>query len=515
MKTEPVLRLSLDTLPSVDLLSREAGSSVSLPRLDPGAVTIGIVHFGIGAFHRAHQAVFTEDAAAATGENHWGILGVTGRTADVAGQLLPQDCLYGVLVKGALETELRLIGSVRDVAWPGVDSEKVAETLASPHVHLATLTITEKGYLRGAEGRIDLTHPAVQHDLTLIGRELAGDPGLPASRTPIGLLVRGLARRHRRGGEPFSVVSCDNLVENGAITGRLVSSLVDALEQGPAEREFGAWLAASVTFPSTMVDRIAPATTDADRAEALAMLGLQDEALVVAEPFAQWVIEDNFAGPRPAWERAGAILTNDVAPYERVKLRVLNATHSLLAWLGALSGYRTIAQTVADEQLRAVALRVIDDDILPTLTAPDGIDLEAYRDSVLERFANPNLAHTTAQVAMDGSQKLPNRLLGTVSDRLAAGVVPEGLALVLAAWITYVAASLRDGAPVLDDPAADRLHAAVGTADAVQVDPAGVIDRLFALSDIFPAAIAGSVPFRASVLAQLATVRELVGEPVR
>ncbi|WP_022886641.1 mannitol dehydrogenase family protein [Glaciibacter superstes] len=512
MKTESaqaVGRLSLGSLPAITV------SSVSLPRVDPAAVHIGIVHFGIGAFHRAHQAVFTEDAAAATGENHWGILGVTGRTAGVAKQLLPQDCLYGVLIKGASETELRLIGSVRDVAWPGEDSEKVAEALASPHVHLATLTITEKGYLRAPDGSIDLTLPAVQHDLDLIGRELADEPELPASRTPIGLLVRGLARRQRHGGEPFSVVSCDNLVENGEITGRLVSSLVDALEPGTAQRELTAWLAASVTFPSTMVDRIAPATTDADRAEALALLGLRDEALVVAEPFAQWVIEDNFAGPRPAWERAGAILADDVAPYERVKLRVLNATHSLLAWLGALSGYRTIAEAVADEQLRSVAMRVIDEDILPTLTAPDGIDLEEYRDSVLERFANPNLAHTTAQVAMDGSQKLPNRLLGTVADRLGAGVVPQGLALVLAAWIAYVASSMREGAPVLDDPAADRLHAAVGTADAVIDDPGGVIDRVFALGDIFPAAIAGSEPFRSAVREQLATVRELVAASAR
>ncbi|RNE62585.1 mannitol dehydrogenase family protein [Cryobacterium tepidiphilum] len=503
-------RLSLETLaehPPTD--TRVVG-----PAVDAAALSIGIVHFGIGAFHRAHQAVYTELAAEATGDTGWGILGVTGRSDSVVQQLAPQDCLYGVLQKGADDTELRLIASVRGAAWPGRDSELVVATLAAPTTHIATLTITEKGYLRGADGSIDLSAPAVQNDLDLVGSELAGGADERMSQTPIGLLVRGLARRFRQGGEPFTVVPCDNLVGNGEVTRALVTSLVRAVGGADAaarDRRDGllGWLEASVSFPSTMVDRIAPATTDADRDEALALLGLRDEALVVAEPFRQWVIEDDFAGPRPAWEQAGAIITADVAPYEAVKLRTLNATHSLLAYLGALKGHRTIAEAVSDPALRDVARAVIDDDILPTLVAPEGIDLGEYRDSVLERFANPNLAHTTRQVAMDGSQKLPGRILGTALDRLEAGHTPNGQALAVAAWISYIAATLEPGGPTLDDPLAAVLQAAVGSADAVTGDPEALVDRVLALDAVFPAALRNSAVFRAAVVAQLPVVRSL------
>lgn len=513
------LRLSTETLAQLP----RHGAPVELPLLAADELSLGIVHFGIGAFHRAHQAVYTERAAAADGETRWGILGVTGRTDAVARQLQPQDCLYGVLEKSASDTRLQLISSVRDVAWPGRDSEKVVATLAAATTHLATLTITEKGYLRAPDGSIDLSLPAVLHDLALIDVELRGDApngaadgasesggaDASASQTPIGLLVRGLARRHRNGGGAFSVVSCDNMVDNGGVTRRLVESLAAALPAGTEAAAFRQWLAASVTFPSTMVDRIAPATTDADRAEALELLGLLDDALVVAEPFSQWVIEDDFAGPRPAWQKAGAILTDDVAPYEMVKLRTLNATHSLLAWLGALSGHRTIAAAVGDERLRALAVSVIDDDILPTLTAPAGIDLAEYRDSVLERFANPSLAHTTAQVAMDGSQKLPVRILGTVADRLAAGATPRGLALVVAAWISYVAASTVPGGHTLDDPIAAQLQSTVGSAAELRERPDAVVGRMLALRAVFPAEVGDSLAFREAVVAQLTTVQRL------
>jgi fructuronate reductase len=503
---------------SLSALARHpAGTAVTLPLVDPGEISIGIVHFGIGAFHRAHQAVYTEDAAAASGETRWGILGVTGRTDAVARALQPQDCLYGVLEKGADSEALRLIGSVRDVAWPGEDSEKVVAAIGQKTTQLATLTITEKGYRLAADGRIDLGLRVVVHDVELVDRELAGDAGIPASRTPIGLLVRGLARRFRSDGGGFSVLSCDNLAGNGAITRALVLSFVDALGQdgGASARSRDAlrdWIEASVRFPSSMVDRITPATTDADRSDALALLGLSDEALVVAEPFSQWVIEDDFGGDRPRWELAGAILTDDVAPYEKVKLRVLNATHSLLAWLGSLLGHGTIAAAVADPRLRDLAERIIDEDILPTLTAPPGIDLARYRDTVLERFANPNLAHTTAQVAMDGSQKLPNRLLGTVVDRVTAGSVPEGLALVVAAWISYIASTMAEGGPVLDDPLADRLRSAVGEPTDLVHAPDAVVDRVFAIEEVFPGVVRGSAEFHAAVVRQIDVVRRLIEE---
>lgn len=487
------------------------GDNVSGPRIDPAALSLGIVHFGIGAFHRAHQAVFTEDAAAASGDMRWGILGVTGRSDAVVRQLRPQDCLYGVLERAADVTALRLVGSVREVAWPGTGSDRVAEVIATPGTHIATLTITEKGYLRAPSGDIDLELDSVRHDRHVIARELADEVGLPASLTPLGLLVRGLARRFRRGGEPFTVLPCDNLVENGPTTRRLVTSLVAAA--AGADSDFAVWVGTSVTFPSTMVDRIVPATTEEDRALATGLLRLRDEALVVAEPFTQWVIEENFAGPRPAWELAGAIMTTDVAPYERVKLRVLNGTHSMLAYLGALKGHETIAQVVADAPLREAVLRVLNDDILPTLEAPAGLDLIEYRDSVLQRFANANLAHTTRQVGMDGSQKLPFRFVSTVADRLAGGHVPEGLAFALAAWVAYIASTSDDGGPALDDPLASTLQAAIGSTDALEKDPTAVIARVFAIGEIFTPDVAGSEAFRDAVVAALPAVRALTTTP--
>ena len=501
--TGTIDRLSLETIRGAHP-GRATG-----PLVDPGALTIGIVHFGIGAFHRAHQAVFTEDAAAATGDTCWGILGVTGRTDSVVQQLKPQDCLYGVLQKGASETSLRIVGSVRDVAWPARDSEKVAASLASASTHIATLTITEKGYLSAGDG-IDLNLPIVQQDLALIERELLDEGDLPASGSPIGLLVRGLTRRFRAGGRPFTVLSCENLVNNGALTRTLVFSLVEALKPSAGRDELLAWLGTSVSFPSSMVDRIAPATTPADRAEALGLLGLLDEALVVAEPFTQWVIEDNFAGPRPAWELAGAILTSDVTPYERAKLRILNATHTQLAYLGALKGHATIAQAIADPALRAAARGTIDADILPTLDVPFGLNLDDYRDSVLDRFTNPNLPHTTMQVGMDGSQKLPTRILGTATDRLVAGHTPEGLALTVAAWISFVASTLAADGPTLDDPLADLLREAAGSVDAAVTEPAALVDRFFALAEVFPPAVSASAVFRAAVVDQLGEVQRLV-----
>ena len=220
----------------------------------------------------------------------------------------------------------------------------------------------------------------MEHDLALIGSELRGEAAAESSQTAIGLLVRGLARRYRLGGQPFTVLSCDNVVHNGVMVKQVVLTLAAAV--GETASGWLEWLEQSVAYPSTMVDRITPAATPVDHAEAFALLGLTDEALVVAEPFSQWVVEDRFAGPRPAWEKAGVILTDDVDPYERAKLRILNGTHSMLAYVGVLSGFETIADAVNDPALRNTARRILDDDILPTLETPAGFDLEQYRDEV-------------------------------------------------------------------------------------------------------------------------------------
>ncbi|MFJ4231647.1 mannitol dehydrogenase family protein [Cellulosimicrobium cellulans] len=466
---------------------------------------VGIVHLGIGAFHRAHQAVVTEDAARATGETCWGILGVTQRSASVRDQLRPQGGVYTVLTVGPDGASPRVVGSVTDVAWPAEETARVLAALAAPTTHVVTLTVTEKGYARRADGRLDVD--AVATDLDVLRREeaSAGSPGsgapdadasgetagVAAATSAVGLLVRGLAARRRAGGAPLTVLSCDNLADNGHVLARLVGEAVDAALPGAEGDALRAWLAASVTFPCSMVDRIVPATTPAQRDEVETLLGARDEGLVVAEPFVQWVIEDRFAGPRPAWERGGATLTSDVAPYERAKLRLLNGAHSYLAYAGSLAGHATIAEAVADPALAAGA-RALQADALATLEAPDGVDLAAYAQTLLDRFANPATGHTTRQVAMDGTQKIPFRWGATLADLLAArpdAPAPQGVVAALAAWAGYVVAEVGAGRTV-DDPRGDELRAVVEGAP----DDAAAVRALVLLPGLLPGVPAERLP---------------------
>lgn len=434
------MRLSLGTLARVPDAVR--------PRVDPRSRPIGIVHLGIGAFHRAHQAVFTEDAG-----DGWGICGVSQRSRTVVDELAPQDGLYTVLTRSAAQVDARVVGAVREVRF--ADASRIAD----PAVRVVTLTVTEKGYRHDpATGRLRLDDDGIRADL-------AGAPPC----TVVGQLVRGLAARRDAVAGPVAVVSCDNLAHNGRTLAGLVSEFVAALP----DESLAAWIAAQVTFPSTVVDRIVPATTPQDRAEARRLTGLDDFGTVVTEPFKQWVIEDDFPGGRPAWEKAGALLTSDVTPYELIKLRMLNGSHSALAYLGALAGCETIAEAMA--RFAEVPRRLMSDDVVPTLEVPDGFDIAAYQQQLLDRFANPALRHRTLQVAMDGSQKLPQRLLTTIRARRAVGAEPRWAALAVAAWMRWVCV-----APELDDPMADRLRAAVAGAA-----PEQVVDRLLAVTEVF------------------------------
>jgi mannitol-1-phosphate/altronate dehydrogenase len=413
-------------------------SLTTRPRQVPSSV--GIVHLGIGAFHRAHQAVYTEDAG-----DGWGICGITQRSATVVEQLAPQDGLYSVLERGPGGASARIVGAVREVRT----GEVTADRIADPEVRIVSLTVTEKGYRHDpATGRLRLDDPETRLDLT--GRE---------PRTVIGRLVRGLSRREA----PVTVLCCDNLTANGATLRGLVEEY--------AERA-GVEITCATAFPATMVDRIVPATTAADLDEAERLLGVRDLGVVVTEPFTQWVIEDSFTAGRPAWEKAGAIFTADVAPYELMKLRLLNGAHSMLAYLGSRFEYVAEAVDVLGDAVR----RYMDEDAGPTLTVPAGFDLEDYKASLLTRFANPALRHRTAQIAMDGSQKLPQRLLGVVRDRLAAGAEPRWAALAVAAWMRHVWTAAH-----LDDPLAGHLRMTVSRADR----PADVVDALLGITEVF------------------------------
>jgi fructuronate reductase len=491
----------MTSLPRLSVATLDAlGAEVQRPSVDPRSTTVGVVHLGVGAFHRAHQAVFTEEAAAAAGEDRWGILGVTGRSPRVAEQLVAQDGLYGVLTKGRTTTSLRVIGSMRGAAALGAESERVLDAVAAPTTHIVSSTVSEKGYRRSPSGGADVAHPDLAADVAALTAELTGGSTTQGARTPIGALVRGLARRHRDHGAPLTVVCCDNMMDNGRVVERLVHGIVDAVP-GREAAGLRVWIQDHVRFPVTMVDRITPATTDAHRAEAQALSGVRDDALVVAEPFLQWVVEDLFAGPRPRWDLVpGATITDDVAPYERAKLRMLNGTHSAVAYLGALRGLRLIDEAVTDPEIGELARRLLDDDVIPTLTPPAGLDLHRYRDDILERFANPSTGYTTLQVAGDGSQKVPIRLLSTIADRLAAGVVPAAATRAVAAWLVFVARG-RDVAGAglaLDDPLADRLREAAAGSDA------GLADRMLGLTDLFPEDVREHDGFRAALRAEVA-----------
>lgn len=414
----------------------------------------GIVHLGLGNFHRAHQAVYTA-AALARADGPWGILGVAGRSTDVAEALRAQDLLYAVAEVSPDGVRCTLPAVHTGVAVAAREPEQVHRALAARGTRVVSLTVTEHGYTYSPRtGGLDLDHPGVRADLR-------GDRAAP--RTTVGRIVRALQERAATHGAPVTVLSCDNLVGNGDHTRRLVEEFVAHLPADERE-EVGAWLAAgNVTFPNTMVDRIVPATTDTERARVSEALGLRDEVPVPAEPFTMWVLEDRFAASRPAWEAGGALFTDDVEPYELLKVRLLNGTHSLIAYLGALAGCDTIPQSAAQPFVAKAAHTVLLDEYLPSLTVPDGIDLDAYVAQLFTRWNNSALGHRTRQVGSDGSVKLHQRIPAPALLHLRDGRMPHHLALTVAAYLCCLAPSAGfdpgEHAAAMTDPARERLGA--------------------------------------------------------
>ncbi len=414
-------------------------ASVARPAYDRAAIATGIVHLGIGAFHRAHQAVYTDDVLAA-GDLRWGILGASLRSPDTRDALVPQDGLYSLAVRDSDGERLRVVGAIRDVLVAPQDPAALLEALCRPSVAIVSLTVTEKGYCHDpATGRLDEAHPDVIHDLA--------HPDAP--RSAIGILAQAIARRRAAGLKPFTPLCCDNLPANGRTLHRILSRYAALVSP-----DLGAYVEGEIACPDTMVDRIVPATTDEDRARIAAALGVEDAWPVVTEAFTQWVIEDRFLSGRPGWEAAGATLVSEVAPYETMKLRLLNGSHSSLAYLGYLSGCETVAAAMAEPGIAAFVVALMADST-PTLTLPPGADVDGYKRSLVDRFRNTALKHRTWQIAMDGSQKLPQRLLGTIRDRLARGLPVDRHALGVAAWMRYVAGTDEAGRPIdVRDPLA-------------------------------------------------------------
>lgn len=456
-------------------------AAVARPGYARAAVTAGIVHLGLGAFHRAHQAVMTE-AALAAGEVGWGIVAASLRSPDTRDALAPQDGLYTVAVRDGEEERLQVVGALKGLHVAPEDPEALLRAMDDPAIRIVSVTVTEKGYCRDpATGMLDEAHPDIRHDL-------AG-PARP--RSAPGFLVEALRRRREVGTAPFTVLCCDNLPANGDTVRRIAVRLA-ALR----DRDLGAWIEGEVAFPSTMVDRIVPATTADDRQRIAARLGVEDAWPVVCERFSQWVIEDRFPAGRPGWERAGATFTDDVAPFELMKLRMLNGAHSALAYLGYLAGHETIADASSDAVFGAFLDRLWRE-ITPSVPAPRGTDLADYAERLLERFRNTALRHRTWQIAMDGSQKLPQRLLGPIREALTAGRPFPCLALSVAGWMRYVAGVDERGRPIdVRDPLLPALREACAPGLG---KPQTVAARLLGIEAVFGNDLAQEPAFRHAV----------------
>jgi len=440
---------------------------VQLPQYDRQQLRSRIVHFGFGAFHRAHQALLTNRVLNAKGGD-WGICEISLFSGDVLmSQLREQDHLFTVLEKGADGNQPIVIGAVHECLNAKLDSlAAIIEKFCEPQVAIVSLTITEKGYcIDPATGKLDTQNARILHDLE--------NPTEPHSAP--GILVEALHRRRERGLTPFTVLSCDNIPDNGHVVKNAVLGMAE--KRSP---ELAKWIETHVSFPGTMVDRIVPAATEVSLAEITQELGVEDPCAISCEPFIQWVIEDNFVAGRPEWEIAGVQMVQDVLPWEQMKLRMLNGSHSFLAYLGYLAGFAHVSDCMRDDAFREAARRLMLDEQAPTLRITD-VDLTAYADSLIDRFANPALQHRTWQIAMDGSQKLPQRMLEGVRVHLQRESAWPLLALGIAGWMRYVS-GVDDAGNTIDvrDPLSEKIRAIVETSS--EKDR---VKTLLALSEIF------------------------------
>ena len=404
---------------------RRTVSATTAPLVHPAGA--GILHLGLGSFHRAHQAIYTAAALQAAGGD-WGIIGVASRSRSIVDALHAQDFLYSVATIDPKSTSLTIPGVHTDAFVGAEEPERVVTQIADPRIRVVTLTVTENGYSYS---------PATQH-LDLDDDTVRADLRGGAARSTIGQLARGLQARAAAGGAPISILSCDNLASNGAHTEKLVREFLHELP-GSEGADALAFVDRAVSFPSSMVDRIVPATTTELRTRVSALLGARDDIPVPAEPFTMWAIEDRFAGGRPAWEAGGAVFTSEVGRYEQMKVRLLNGTHSLIAYLGALSGVGTIPEAIGLDAVESAARAVLRDEYEPSVEVPAGVDIRAYETQLFERWTNSALGHRTSQVGSDGSVKLGQRIPEPALLSLRSGEMPHLIALTVAGYLSCIA----------------------------------------------------------------------------
>lgn len=457
-------------------------ASIQRPAYDRKKVSASIVHLGLGAFHRAHEALMTE-AVLNSGDLAWGIVGAGMQSSGMRDALAPQDCLYAVAEFGADFERISVVGAIIDVVGGAEDAEKarLLAKMSDASTRIVSITVTEKGYyLDLATGKLQLQSPAIAADLA--------DPARP--KTILGLIVYGLRNRKAAGLPPFTVLSCDNLPNNGKLARAAVVAFAREVDADLAD-----WIEANVCFPCTMVDRITPATTDADRAHINERLGVEDAWPVVTEQFVQWVIEDKFSMGRPDWTLGGAVFSDEIERWESMKLRCLNGSHSTLAYLGQLTG----RETVADAMQLPLITDILDALWLENrevLQAPKGVDPAGYIEQLKQRFRNPALKHRTAQIASDGSQKLPQRLLAPLRDRIAKGLPSPAIATAIAAWMHFAVKTAHTAGGALSDPMSAEILAQAGKSN----DPAAIVDNLLGLQKIFGQDVPANAAFRAELL---------------
>jgi fructuronate reductase/mannitol 2-dehydrogenase len=432
--------LSAATLPAIS-------QRVMVPTYDRASIRRAIVHLGVGGFHRAHQAVYLDELAERRVTTEWGERGVGLLPGDrrMADALLPQDCLYTVVERGAEADTARVVGALGDYVFAPAERQRVLAMLSDESTRIVSMTITEGGYLVDDKtGVFDADNPAVQRDLK--------NPESP--ETVFGYVCAALARRRGAGQAPFTVLSCDNLQGNGTVARTAIVSFARLQDESLAD-----WISTNVTFPNGMVDRITPQTTDDDRRMVENSFGIRDAWPVVTEPFRQWVIEDRFSNGRPPLEEVGVQIVPHVHPYETMKLRLLNGSHQAIAYLGYLAGYRYAHEVMADPDFRSFVAHLMDDEVTPLLPPVPGIDLAAYKRTLVERFENPKIKDTLARLATDGSDRMPKFVLPSLAEALDQRRPHRLLTLVVAGFVRYLRGVDEQGHPIeLNDRQADELR---------------------------------------------------------
>ncbi|MEM7408097.1 MAG: mannitol dehydrogenase family protein [Pseudomonadota bacterium] len=484
MRSPASIPLRADTLSRMNLRIRTPG-------YDRASVREGIVHIGVGGFFRAHQAVYLDDLLHAGDDDmHWGYCGVglLAHDARIAEVLSAQNCLYTLVERSAEGDHLRVIGSLLNHLHAPADPEAVLEKLASPSTRIVSMTITEGGYyVNEGTGEFNGAHPDVVHDLA--------HPSTP--KCSFGYLAEALDRRKRRGLKPFTLMSCDNVQHNGDVARRMLHAFLEQRDRSLAD-----WLGEHGAFPNSMVDRITPATTDEHRALLANEFGVADGWPVVTEPFLQWVVEDSFPGGRPAWERVGVQMTRDVVPYEKMKMRLLNASHQAMCYIGMLLGYEFAHQTMADEGIRTLVRRLMDEEVSPLISVPAGIDLEAYKQTLIERFSNPAIRDQLERIGTEGSARIPGFVLPSISDAVRRGGSIRLLSFTVAAWFRYLLGTDEEGrAMPMSDPMLETLQ---DSARRGGPDPSA----LLGLADLFSPELAGHSTFVREVGKALASFHD-------